>query len=292
MNTVLTSTLSGVMLAAASLRPADPHFSVVRLPDGAQLHYAVQGDSTGDPIIFLHGYSDSWFSFSGVLPLLPGSYRAYALDLRGHGNTERSRSGYGMADMATDVIAFMDARQIARATIVGHSMGSIVAQQVALLAPRRVASLVLLGAGTTVRNVNGIGDLRQAVFALEDTVPVQFVRKFQESTIHRPLPDAFLQRVIAESRKLAPHVWREVMTGMLSTGPATALGKAGIPALVIWGDRDTTFLEAEQDALVSMLGSATFKRYAGTGHAVHWEEPARFAADLQSFLSAATYGSR
>ena len=281
-----------MMLATAALRTTDPQFSVVRLPTGVQLHYAVQGDSAGDPIIFLHGYSDSWFSFSRVLPLLPGSYRAYALDLRGHGDTEKPRSGYRMSDMAGDVIAFMDARQIARATIVGHSMGSFVAQQVALLAPRRVSSLVLIGSGTAVRSVPGIEELRQAVAALPDPVPVQFIREFQESTIHRPLSDAFMQRVIAESSKLTPHVWREVMTGMLATDPATALGKAGIQTLVIWGDHDTIFLEAEQEALVKMLGTATFKRYVGTGHAPHWEEPAKFAADLQSFLSAATYGSR
>src|SRR5687768_13080157 len=129
-----------------------PRFADIRLATGIRLHYAEQGPATGTPIILLHGYSDSWFSFSLVLPALSRENRVYALDLRGHGNSDRPASGYRMRDMAADVIAFMDAKGIARATIIGHSMGGFVAQHVALAAPRRVSQLVLIGTATTPRN--------------------------------------------------------------------------------------------------------------------------------------------
>jgi pimeloyl-ACP methyl ester carboxylesterase len=62
-----------------------------RLATGVRLHYAQRGDPTGEAIVFLHGYSDSWFSFSRVLPLLSPEYHAFALTQRGQG-TQISQS--------------------------------------------------------------------------------------------------------------------------------------------------------------------------------------------------------
>ena len=59
------------------------------LMTGPTLHYAQQGDRSGEAIIFLHGYSDSWFSFSRVLPLLSPEYHAFALTQRGHGDSDK-----------------------------------------------------------------------------------------------------------------------------------------------------------------------------------------------------------
>jgi non-heme chloroperoxidase len=58
------------------------------LSTGVRLHYAERGDRGGEAILFLHGYTDSWFSFSGVLPLLSAEYHAFALTERGHGDSD------------------------------------------------------------------------------------------------------------------------------------------------------------------------------------------------------------
>ncbi|HKG95645.1 MAG TPA: alpha/beta fold hydrolase, partial [Gemmatimonadaceae bacterium] len=105
----LTAT-AGSRATPASHHHAPPRFDDVRLPTGVRLRYAEQGDPSGHPIILLHGYSDSWFSYSGVLPLLPERYHVYALDLRGHGESDRPAAGYAMRDLAADVVAFMDAK--------------------------------------------------------------------------------------------------------------------------------------------------------------------------------------
>src|SRR5688572_4752201 len=91
------------------------------LSTGVRLHYAERGDREGEAIIFLHGYSDSWFSFSRVLPLLSPSYHAIALTQRGHGDSDKPECCYTVDDFAADVDAFMDAVGIERATVVGHS---------------------------------------------------------------------------------------------------------------------------------------------------------------------------
>src|SRR5215510_5033689 len=119
-------------------------FADARLTTGVRLRYAEGGDPAGRPIMLLHGYTDSWFSFTRALPYFDPSWRVYILDQRGHGDSERPAGGYTFPDFAADVIAFMDAKGIQRATLVGHSMGSLVAQGVAIAAPERVERLVLI----------------------------------------------------------------------------------------------------------------------------------------------------
>jgi pimeloyl-ACP methyl ester carboxylesterase len=70
--------------------------ATTRIATGPKLHYAELGDPAGRAIIFLHGWPDSWFSFSRLMPLLPRHYRAFAVDQREFGESERPSSGYGM----------------------------------------------------------------------------------------------------------------------------------------------------------------------------------------------------
>ncbi len=186
--------------ATSTLRFADVH-----LTTGVQLHYAEQGPSDGNPIILLHGYTDSWLSFSRVLPLLPARAHVWALNQRGHGDSDRPESGYTMRELAADVIAFMDAMGLPQTTMVGHSMGSLVAQEIMLADPKRVARLVLVGSGTRLGGEE-ILQLKQAVDTLIDPVPAEFAREFQLSTIHHPVPNDFLDAAVAESLKLPARV--------------------------------------------------------------------------------------
>ena len=276
--------LAALGVALAVSPPDAPRFAEIQLSTGIRMHYAEQGFALGEPIILLHGYSDSWFSFSRVLAPLARERRVYALDLRGHGKTDQPAGGYHMRDLAADVIAFMDAKQIVRATVIGHSMGSFVAQQTALAAPNRVSHLVLVGSATAPRNLGGMGELDQAVRALRDPVPDAFAREFQLSTVHTPVGDAFIDRAVSESLRLPARVWHSLMAGMMATDRLVALGRTGIPALVLRGDKDMFGTAAEMDALVAMLGAARHRTYANTGHALHWEQPAAFANDVLAFL--------
>ncbi|HXG64807.1 MAG TPA: alpha/beta hydrolase, partial [Blastocatellia bacterium] len=269
------------------MKPYAPslRFNTARLSTGVRLRYAEQGDPAGRPLILLHGYSDSWFSFSRVLPALAATFHVFALDQRGHGDSDRPESGYAMPDFAADVAAFMDAMGIRRAAIAGHSMGSFVAQHVAAAAPERVARLVLIGSVTAPRRLAGFDEFQQAVESLNDPVPEEFAREFQVSTVYQPLPDDFMQRVIAESLKLPARVWRAIMGGMLAADAAAPLKQIETPTLILWGDRDAYCRRAEQDALAASLADAVLKAYPETGHALHWERPEQFVRDLEAFIT-------
>ena len=256
----------------------------VRLGTGVRLHYVEQGSANGPTVILLHGYSDSWVSYTRVLPLIDKRYHVYAPDLRGHGESDRPASGYTFPDFAGDIIAFMDAKDIKKATIVGHSMGSFVAQHVATMAPERVEKLVLVGTAPAVRN-GEVSQLQIEVNALTDPVPLKFVTEFQKSVVTRPVPDEFMDRVVQESMKLPARVWKDTMAGMLAHDASVTLSKIKSPTLIIWGDRETVFPKrADQETLLKRIPKASLKVYEGTGHCPNWEEPARFARDLEEFM--------
>ena len=177
-------------------------FATTRLASGPQVHYAEQGDPGGAPIVFLPAYTDSWFSYSRVLPLLPARYRAYALDQRGHGDSERPACCYAVEDFVGDVVAFLDAVGVGRATLVGHSGSCLVARRVAEVHPDRVARLVLIGAPGSLGDNQEELELQTAVRGLQDPVPVQFARELQGAAAHVPLPEPFFKGLIAESLKL------------------------------------------------------------------------------------------
>jgi len=127
-------------------QPNSVQFATTHLSTGPRLHYAERGDREEEAIIFLHGYSDSWYSFSRVLPLLSPEYHAFALTQRGHGDSDKPECCYTPDDFAADVDAIMDVVGIEEATLVGASTGALFAQRVVLSYPRRVNRLVLIGA--------------------------------------------------------------------------------------------------------------------------------------------------
>jgi pimeloyl-ACP methyl ester carboxylesterase len=259
------------------------HLSAIHLPNGPCLHYAETGDCEGQAVVFLHGWPDSWFSFSRVLPLLPDEIRALAIDQRGFGDSDRPPSGYTIAGMAGDVIAFLDALRIERATLVGHSFGSFVARQTAIAHPDRIDKLVLIGSGYSAANVV-TREVQNALRDLPDPIPVEFAREFQASTAYRPLPADFFDRIVTETLKLPPRLWRLTFDSLLDYNDTRLLERLEARTLLLWGDRDALFSRVDQDRLIEAMPGARLKVYEETGHCPNWEQPERVAADIAALI--------
>ena len=252
--------------------------SLVRLQSGIRLRCLEQGSPDGDPVLLLHGWSDSSFSYSPVLPLLPGNVRAIVPDQRGQGDSDRPLHGYTMTDLALDALDLLDAFEIARATVVGHSMGGFVAQHVAVLAPERVSKLVLVATAADPRT-DVVSSMSDMVDAIEDPVDALFIRNFQAGTIHGNVSDEFLETVVAESRKLPARVWKALYRGFMDPAPPDLDG-VRCPVHIMWGDQDTVFSRRDQDLLVERLPGAALTVLPGIGHALHWEAPEALARVL------------
>jgi non-heme chloroperoxidase len=258
-------------------------FATTQLATGPRLHYAEAGVAGGDPLVFLHGWPDSWFSFSRVLPLLPQHYRVLVPDQRGFGESERPDSGYRIPDLAADAVAFLDAMSIERATVVGHSLGSFIARRIAIAYPDRVGRLVLIGSGLTSMNPV-TRDVQASLLDLTDPLPVAFVREFQASTAYVPLPESFFEQVVAESLKAPARIWRDVFAGLLAYRDAEQLSRIAAPTYLMWGDKDALFSKDDQDGVRAAIPGAVLQIYRETGHCPNWERPEQVAADLTGFI--------
>ena len=114
---------------------------------------------------------------------------------------------------------------------------------------------------------------------------MEFIRDFQKSTLHRPVPDPFFATVIRESEKVPARVWRDVIAGLVAEEGRTELDWITARTLVVWGDKDAMWMRSDQDGLVQAIRGARLVTYTGTGHAPQWEEPERVVADLREFMS-------
>src|SRR5919107_1751021 len=264
---------------------SDVEFATTQLATGVRLHYAERGDEVGEAIVFLHGYSDSWYSFSRVLPLLSPEYHAFAFDQRGHGDSDKPECCYTLDDFAADVDAFMDAVGIEEATLVGDSSGGMIAQRVALDYPHRVSRLVLIGSPTTLLNNEAVMEAGEKMLALEDPISPEFIREWVVGMIHYPLPEEFLAGAISESLKVPARVWRDYYEGVVLTVDDTArLGEIGAPTLILWGEQDALLPREEQERRAAVIPDARLKVYPEIGHFAHWVRPEWVVRDLEVFM--------
>jgi pimeloyl-ACP methyl ester carboxylesterase len=179
----------------------------------------------------------------------------------------------------------MDSLGIERAVIVGHSMGSTVAQRFAIEYPGRVRALVLEGAFMPRPANDEVRKFLDEVLALKDPIDPAFARAFQQSTLAQPVPPEFFETVVGESLKVPAHVWHAALRPYLTTDFAGDLADVTVPTLLVWGDRDAFTGRSEQDALKGAIAASRLVVYAGAGHSPHWEEPERFAGQVASFIA-------
>jgi pimeloyl-ACP methyl ester carboxylesterase len=257
------------------------------LETGVTLDYVDRGPRDAPVVLFVHGYLDSWRIWEWALSFLPQDYRLIALSQRGFGDSDKPAAGYTQLDYVRDLRAFMTRLGIERATIVGQSMGGLIAHHFAILHPDRVLRLVLVGTAPTAAASDIVGgSVMDDIIGLSDPVDPAFVRLAQTEQIRSPVPPEVIDSIVYESTKVPARVWREAMAGMLAENHAHRLGEIRCPTLVLYGDGDIFFTREDQDRLVQAIPDCRLKVYPGVGHGVHWEKPREFARDLAAFLAA------
>ena len=261
------------------------NIKTVQLPNSLNVEYVEQGDPSGKLVIFLHGYPDSWQSYATVLPYLSANIHAYAPSQRGHGNTDRPEQGYDPKDFAADLALFMDQLNIDAAVIVGHSMGATIAQRFALDYPERTKGLVLIGGFSTFIGNEDLAELLEAVNTLSDPVDRDFMEEFQNSTVVHPLSPSYLKTLVDESLKIPARVLKAVLSQLVKVDYTRELPSVKVPVLLVWGDQDNLTGRENQDQFLRLIARSRLSVYNGIGHSVHWEEPARFANEVEEFLT-------
>lgn len=225
-----------------------------------QLFIETRGEGTPD-FICLHGLVDSVSIWKRLAPALAERGRVILVDQRGHGRSGAPAGHTERQDLARDITAVLDSLEIERAILVGHSMGGIMAMATALMAPERVAGLVLIGTASqcTEKVANWYERIATAGEreGLEGIARMIYGKDSEKSIVGDAAGMAAVTRTL----------------GSLYTDPLTPrLSEIRCPALVIVGERDPMGPKASS-IIADKLPKSTLEVVADCGHWVHVEQP-------------------
>jgi pimeloyl-ACP methyl ester carboxylesterase len=294
---------SGIALAAS---PAPPRLQVdlnafdaskktMVLPDGETLAYIDMGNRSGPPVVLIHGYTDNARDWVPMLPYLSKRYRLILVDIRGHGQSSKPECCYGRLDFAYDIKLLLDGLGVRKADIVGHSLGSIIAQTFAEYWPERTARVVLIsstgGYPPGLPKKPAQFDFAAAIRKLKEPIDPDspFMIAWWDSPT--PVDPDFIRRQRKDAAGIPLRVWLAVLDEALPADNAYAdlqatLPRLKAPTLLIWGSKDPIMEEAVRQSLRKALPDAKVKIFDGLGHNPFWEDPSGVAASINAFLDA------
>lgn len=262
------------------------HMPEITLDSGLSFSHWHQGEDRDARVVFLPGPTDSWRSYQPVLDAVPRALPVVSVSLRGHGDSSKPSSGFGIEDLASDVLPLLDALEIDRALFVAHSASCLIARRVALQAPDRVAGLVLEASPTTLRgDANLLRFVNSVVSQLTDPIDLDFARSFVADTARADLNSELTEQLVEDLRKVPARVWKEMFISLLDYDDRAELSRLHTPVLLVWGDADPLVSRSMQDELARVLPHADLVVYGGARHTPRWEAPVRFANDVTTFAS-------
>jgi pimeloyl-ACP methyl ester carboxylesterase len=266
----------------------------IALPDGVTLAYIDTGNPTGPPVVLIHGYTDNARDWLPMLPYLSKRFRLILVDIRGHGKSSKPECCYTRLDFAYDIKLLLDALSIRQADVVGHSLGSIIAQTFAEYWPERTGRVVLISStggrppgSSAPPQFDYAAEIRKLKDPIDPDSP--FMIAWWDSPT--PVDPEFIRRQRRDSAAIPLAVWLAVLDEGLPTATAYAdlqstLPRLKAPTLLIWGSKDPIMEEPVRKTLKDALPGAEVKIFEGLGHNPFWENPPAVARVINAFLGA------
>lgn len=233
------------------------------------------------PLLLIHGFASSTYTFNRIVPLLKEHFSIVAIDLPGFGRSEKTGSfRYSFHNYASLIGYCLDYFQLNKSYIVGHSMGGQVALYFAKTAPERVNKLVLL---------NSSGYLKKANKSLIYLSYLPFFDYFLHYYIKRKAVHEHLKNVLFNqsliSEEMIEHFGKPLYDknfykALINLGRnregdlmTSELNEINIPTLLLWGENDKVVPVTVGQQLVNDLPNATLITYPNTGHLITEERP-------------------
>ena len=284
--------------------PTPPVRRVSRVVHGHRRAWLQAGPELGTaPVLLLvHGIGDSSRTWLDVLPLLATTHTVLAPDLLGHGASDKPRADYslgGFANGMRDLLVLLD---VARVTVVGHSLGGGIALQFAYQYPSRVERLVLVSSGGLGAEVHPL--LRAAVLpgasygiaaSVRAPVRVPLLALAGAASKAGLVAAADVEELAViwsglrdrSTRSAFLRTLRSVvdLRGQSVTSRDRLYLTEAIPTLLVWGDRDPVLPVQHAHGAAKALPGARLEVIPRAGHLPHRSSPVRFARVLQRFLT-------
>lgn len=268
--------------------------------NGLRTHVAEAG--AGQPVVLLHGWPQHWYCWRHLIPRLAGSYRVICPDLRGHGWTEAPRTGYEKEQLATDVLALLDALDLKRVSLVGHDWGGFAGFLMCLREPERIVrylALNIIHPWPTVDAANlwrlsyQLGLSLPATGSIRARVMPGLVRDaLRRSAAHpgtftREDLEVFAGRFSDPARANATA--RIYRTSAFKEGPALARGRYDsprlrTPTLLLFGERDLVISTRMLQGFESHADDMRLELVPEAGHFIAEDCPDLVATRALEFL--------
>lgn len=277
---------SGTTLDPRSLAGPDSSFVEV---EGKRIHYIRQGN--GSPVILIHGFGGSTYTWRKLIPCLADTHTVYAIDLPGFGLSDKPpRSDYSLAAQAHTVIAWMDRLNLSRATLVGHSMGGVVAAYAALERPSVIENLILVEPGFYHGKAPSF--LRYLFFPLQRI----FAKSFYTRTGRiRSLAMSFYNKDLVTDEVLEGYLKAaktpgavDALAHMMSSAAGESYeglsARISVPTLLVWSSTNKNNPLSDGERLAREIRHSRLIVVQDSGHYIQEEQPLVLADSIKKFL--------
>jgi len=247
--------------------------------DNLAVEYEDQGSHDGVAMLLLHGWKNDLHTFDSIVPQLSSSYRTVRLDLPGFGGSETPAADWKIDDYVDFVNAFAKKLGIHCDILVGHSFGGrIVIKSLArkVLRPRKIVLIASAGIAKRKSLRNGVVALAAKVGKAVAAIPLlsSALRNLRR-TLYRKIGSDY------ETAGVLKRIFLNVIREDLSES-ARAIS---VPALLIWGDRDTETPVSDGKRLAQLIPNSRLEVIAGAGHFVHREKSEEVVRIIKNFVA-------
>lgn len=258
---------------------------------GAGLYVKECGD--GPPIFLLHGIGADADTWTDLMERLGGRFRMLAWDAPGYHRSEDPLRPLTPLEYGRAAAAVLEAAGVARAVLVGHSFGGLVALECAAAAPEKVAGLVLIDASLGhARATDAVRDatLARRIHAIEDLGAEEMARARTPELLSDAAPDRVRDAVERIMRRVRAPGYISAARAIHDADELSHLTGSGAPLLIIWGGADTVTPLSEWDLIRSVRPDAETMLLAGSGHLSYLEAPEAVAVRIGRFAAEALEG--
>ena len=263
--------------------------------DGKKIHYIEKGD--GKPVILIHGFLYSTVMWNKSIDAFASKFKTYAVDLWGWGYSERlNATDYSFPFYAQQILQFMDALNIRKASLVGQSMGGGIAVYLAAHHPERVDKLVLVDPAAIPYPMTTIGRIYQQPFIGEflNAIPGDALMENNIKTIWfydgNKVGKEYLQEVIQPLRIQGTseglmYILRNVLKPPYVENEVNMLAQIHKPILIVHGREDKAVPLDRSEKLSRLWKESKLVVFEKAGHSPHEEHPEEFNRIAIDFLS-------
>jgi len=243
---------------------------------------------SGEPVLMIHGLGYARWGWEPVAGPLSARFRLLLFDNRGIGESDVPPGPYTALELAEDAVSVLDAAGVESSCVVGTSLGGMVAQELALTRPERVRRLVLACTTPGGAGAHPLPERTRHLIAEAPSLPQDVaLRRFVENALAPDPPAELVERIVAHRLAAPPDPagWAAQAAAGASFDALDRVAGIAAPTLVVHGTDDGVVDPRNSELLAGRIPGARLEFLPGTGHLFFWEQPERFVALVQEFLS-------